>query len=96
MLRRGSESKNRVDLEDVHMDSGTEFEIEDVPEDSEEPNGLGIHLDSLSVENGTQPLSQARTEGGIAPIVPDRLKEGTKLLKISKGEAKRPYLFPRC
>ena len=93
MLRRGSESKNRVDLEDVHLDSGTEFDIEDVPEDSEEPNGLGLHFDNLNKENGTQPLQQARTEGGIAPIVPDRLKEGTKLLKISKGKRKDLTFF---
>ena len=88
MLRRRSESKNAVDLEDGHMDSGTDFDIEDVPEGSEEPNGLGLDIDGMSLEGGTLPLKLARTEGGIAPIVPDRLKEGTKLHKISKGKRK--------
>ena len=93
MLRRRSESKNGVDLDDGHVDSGTDFDIEDVPEGSEEPSGLGLDIDGMSLESGSLPLKLARTEGGIAPIVPDRLKEGTKLLKITKGKRKEPTFF---
>ena len=93
MLRRRSESKNGVDMDDGYLDSGTDFDIEDVPEGHEgheEPAGLGLDIDGMSLESGTAPLKLARTEGGIAPIVPDRLKEGTKLQKITKGKRKEP------
>lgn len=90
MLRRRSESKNGVDLDDGYMDSGTDFDIEDVPEGPEEPTGLGLDIDGMSLESGTIPLKLARTEGGIAPIVPEKLKEGTKLQKVTKGKRKEP------
>ena len=90
MLRRRSESKNGVDLDDGYMDSGTDFDIEDVPEGPEEPTGLGLDIDGMSLESGTIPLKLARTEGGIAPIVPDKLKEGIKLQKVTKGKRKEP------
>ena len=88
MLRRRSESKNGGDGDDAMMDSGTDFEIEDVPEGSEEPHGLGLDIDGMSLESGMVPLRPARTEGGIAPIVPERLREGTKIQKITKKKRK--------
>lgn len=90
MLRRRSESKNGIDIDEGSWGSGTEFDIEDVPEGPEEPTGLGLDMDGASVDSGTIPLKPARTEGGIAPIVPDRLKEGTKLHKVTKGKRKEP------
>ena len=93
MLRRRSESKNGMDDEDGFPDSGTDLDIEDVPEDLEETNGLGLAIAGLSLETGTHPLKPSRTEGGIAPIVPDRLKEGTRLLKITKKKRKDMVFF---
>lgn len=88
MLRRRSESKNGADAEEGLPDSGTDFDIEDVPEDSEEPAGLGLDFEGMGLENGTSPLKPCRTEGGIAPIVPGRLKTGTRLQKITKRKRK--------
>ena len=69
-------------------DSGTDFDIEDVPEDMEDADGTALAIDGMSLENGTSPLKPSRTQGGIAPIVPDILKEGTKLQKITKKKSK--------
>jgi len=95
MLRRRSNSKAGPELEDDMDVSGADLEIENVPEDVEHPeelHGLGLAVDSLNLENGTSALKQSRTQGGIAPIVPDVLKQGTKLTKVTKGK-KRTLVF---
>ena len=87
MLRRRSNSKVSNEADDGFVDSGAELDIEDVPEDTE-PAVLGLGLEGLSLENGTSSLTPARTEGGIAPIVPQILKDGTKLIKVTKKKKK--------
>ena len=88
MLRRRSDSKMGPENEDSLIDSSTDFDIEDVPEDLEEPSGLGLAIEGMKLDTSTTPLKPSRTEGGIGPIVPDRLKEGTKLQKITKKKRK--------
>lgn len=88
MLRRRSESKNGPEVENGLMDSSTEPDIEDVPEDPESPQHLGVAMDGLGLENGASSIRHSRSEGGIAPIVPAALREGTKLTKITKKKRK--------
>ena len=86
MLRRRSNSKIGNDVDDDLADSAAEIDIEDVPEDPEPVHGLG--LEGFSLENSTLSPRPARTEGGIAPVVPQLLKEGTKLIKVTKKKKK--------
>lgn len=89
MLRRRSDSRNGLDDDEGGLaDSGTDFDIEDVPEDLEDANGLGFAIEGMSLESRISPPKPSRTQGGIAPFVPDRLKEGTKLVKITKKKRK--------
>ena len=86
MLRRRSNSKTTNEIDDDLADSAAEMEIQDVPEDPEPTYGLG--LEGCDLETGTSTLKPARTEGGIAPVVPQILKEGTKLIKVTKKKKK--------
>lgn len=88
MLRMRSDSKNAADIEPSLLDSGTEMDFQDVPEDVEESHGLGLAIDGLNLESGTSSLKPALTQGGIAPIVPTILQQGTTLTKITKKKRK--------
>ena len=93
MLRRRSESKTGIDSDENVADSGT-TDIEDVPEDDEEPEGLGLAMaiERMGLESN-YPLKPTQTQGGIAPIVPDALRQGMKLLKVTKKKRKELDLF---
>ena len=88
ILRRRSNSKNGVESDTNMPDNEFEADIEDVQEDPEPVQGLGLSMDSLNLENGTSMLKPALTQGGIAPIVPSMLRKGTSLTKFTKKKRK--------
>ena len=79
------------DLDNDLVDNAAELDIQDVPEDTEPLTGLGIKANGVANDNSTA-LKPARTVGGIAPVVPEALKEGTILIKVTKRK-KKPLKF---
>lgn len=92
MLRRRSNSKNDIDTDMNVMDNDFEADIEDVQEDPEFTQGLGLTLRGLSLDTGTTPLKPSLTQGGIAPIVPAILRRGTTFTKVTKNKRKNMNL----
>lgn len=89
MIRRRSNSKTSgAEIDDDLADSAAELEIQDVPEDPELVPDVDLLGIAIGAEHGMSPLKHARTEGGIAPIVNPILKEGTRLLKVTKKQQK--------
>ena len=92
LLRRRSNSKNDVELEIGIVDNEFEADIEDVQEDPEPVQGLGLAVEGingLSLDNGSPVLKTSLTQGGIAPIVPPILRKGTTLTKVTKTKRKQ-------
>ena len=92
MLRRRSNSKNDVELEIGAVDNEFEADIEDVREDPEPAQGLGLAvegLNGLGLEDGSPIIKTSLTQGGIAPIVPSILRKGTTLTKVTKTKRKQ-------
>ena len=92
MLRRRSNSKNDVDLDIGSADNEFEADIEDVQEDAEPAQGLGLaatEINGLNLDDGTSSLKPSLTQGGIAPIVPLVLRRGTILTKVTKNKRKQ-------
>lgn len=88
ILRRRSNSKNGVESDTSMLDNDFEADIEDVQEDPEPVQGLGLCVDGLSLDDGTSRLKPALTQGGISPIVPSMLRKGTSLTKFTKKKRK--------
>ncbi len=88
MLRRRSDSKNAVEPDADMIDNDFEADIEDVQEDAEPVHGLGLSMNSLGLESGTIALKPSLTKGGIAPIVPSKLQQGTILTKVTRKKRK--------
>ena len=88
ILRRRSNSKNAVDSDTSLLDNEFEADIEDVQEDPEPVQGLGLQAIGQYLEDGTSELKPALTQGGISPIVPSMLRKGTSLTKFTKKKAK--------
>lgn len=102
ILRRRSDSKSEVDTDADYADLGLEGEDDDGPERYLLNQGLGLSMDgtvpgngtstpgSMRIEraNGTSTPRSMRTEGGIAPIVPSILRQGTTLMKVTKKKKK--------
>ena len=88
MLRRRSDSKNGVEPDTDMIDNDFEADIEDVQEDPEPIHGLGLSVNGLGLENGTSTLKLSLTKGGIAPIVPAKLQQGTHLMKVTRKKRK--------
>lgn len=88
MLRRRSDSKNGVELDADMIDKDFEADIEDVQEDPEPVQGLGLSVDGLGLGNGSTALKPFLTKGGIAPIVPSKLQQGTPLTKVTRRKRK--------
>jgi len=91
MLRCRSGSKNDVDLDMGLGDNEFEADIEDVQEDPEPAQGLGLvvrGMNGLSHDDGMSSLKPSLTQGGIAPIVPAVLRKGTTLNKVTKSKRK--------
>ena len=88
MLRRRSDSRTGADSDNGPVDKDFEADIEDVQEDIEPVQGLGLSIGGLNLGNGTSPLKPALTQGGMAPIVPAVLRKGTTLMKVTRGKRK--------
>ena len=88
MLRRRSGSKNAAELDADMNDNDFEADIEDVPEDPDPVHGLGLTMDSVELNHGSNALTPSLTQGGIAPIVPSKLQQGTQLTKVTKKRRK--------
>ena len=88
MLRRRSDSKNAVEPDADMIDNDFEADIEDVQEDPEPVHGLGLCVNSLGLGNGATALKPTLTKGGIAPIVPSKLQQGTHLTKVTRKKRK--------
>lgn len=88
MLRRRSDGKNGVEPDADVTDKEFEADIEDVQEDPEPVHGLGLSMGSLGPPDGTTVLKPSLTKGGIAPIVPSKLQQGTPLTKVTKKRRK--------
>lgn len=87
MLRRRSGSKN-AEKDAEMIDNDFEADIEDVQEDPEPVHGLGLSVDGLDLESGATTLKPSLTKGGIAPIVPSKLQQGTPLTKVTRKKRK--------
>lgn len=102
VLRRRSDSKSEVDTDAEYTDLGPEGDDDDGDERYFSNPGLGLSMDgtvhgnatstprSMRIEraNGTSTPRSMRTEGGIAPIVPPILRQGTTLTKVTKKKKK--------
>ena len=102
VLRRRSDSKSEVDTDADYTDLGLEGDDDDAAERQFSNLGLGLSMDgtvpgngmstprSMRIEwaNGTSTPRSTRTEGGIAPIVPPILRQGTVLTKVTKKKKK--------
>ena len=85
IIRKPSQTASDWDSDLADMTS--ELDIQDVPEGIEPITGLGIKTNGLAADS-TSTLKPARTVGGIAPVVPEVLKEGTRLIKVTKRKKK--------
>ncbi|MCJ1381830.1 Phospholipase C [Xylographa soralifera] len=73
---------------EVGVDPGSEGDDEDVLQDPLSLCGLESANDSGVSSSASTLKKPARTEGGIAPIVPSLLRNGTSLMKITKKKRK--------
>lgn len=87
VMRRRSDSKSEVELEMAFSGSGSgpEGEDFDMPDDLKGLQGLGLSGDSMNFIGGSL---GPRTKGGIAPIVPLVLRQGTMLTKMTRKKQK--------
>lgn len=94
MVRRRSESKSGGELDGALPGSATscDGEYEESIEGSTPLYGLGFFSDDAEADPTGVPVSPCRTQGGVSPIVPAPLREGTTLIKVTKRK-KRPLTF---
>lgn len=87
VMRRRSDSKSEVELEMGFSCSGSgpEGEDSDMPDDLKGLQGLGLSGEGINFTGGSL---APRTKGGIAPIVPLVLRQGTRLTKLTKKKQK--------
>ncbi|MCJ1306707.1 Phospholipase C [Agyrium rufum] len=88
IMRRRSDSKSAGDLEVASIDRNIDEDEED-GYDSRPLVGLGLSNESISFNQETHsPRIIARTEGGMAPIVPSDIWKGSVLTKITSKKRK--------
>lgn len=96
MVRRRSESKSGCELEGGLADVTASFDRDyDESIDGSTPlhlHGLGFFADGVETDPAGLPVSPCRTQGGVTPIVPTALREGTTLTKVTKRK-KQPLTF---
>lgn len=87
VMRRRSDSKSEVELEMAFSGtgSGPEGEDFDMPDDLKGLQGLGLLGEGINLIGGSL---APRTKGGIAPIVPQVLRQGTMLTKMTRKKQK--------
>ena len=87
-MRRRSESKSGCELDgglaDATATASVDREYEESLDGSTPLHGLGFFSDGADVEPAGVPVSPSRTQGGVTPIVPAPLREGTTLVKVTK------------
>lgn len=85
-MRRRSESKSGGELDGGLPGPAASFdgEYEESIEGSTSLHGLGFFSDGAEVDHDGVPVSPCRTQGGVTPIVPALLREGTTLVKVTK------------
>ena len=88
IVRRRSDSKSEVETDAECIDLGPEGDDGEGAERYFSNLGLGLAMDGAVQGNGTSTPRSARTEGGIAPIVPSILRRGTPLTKVTKKKRK--------
>ncbi|KAK3178492.1 hypothetical protein OEA41_000628 [Lepraria neglecta] len=93
ILRRRSNSKNGTESDNGMLDTEFEADIEDVQEDPEPAQGLGIGIHGLGLEDRRYNLETAITQGGIAPIVNASICRGSQLTKVTKRKRKNLTFF---
>lgn len=96
MVRRRSESKSGGELDggvaEAAVATGFDREYEESIEGSTPLHGLGFFSDGLEADPAGGPISPCRTQGGVTPLVPAPLREGTTLIKVTKKK-KQPLTF---
>ncbi len=90
VMRRRSDSKSEAesDVAILGIGSGPEGEDYDMPDDLRSLQGLGLSGEGINLINGNVTPGLQRTQGGIAPIVPLILRQGTTLTKMTKKKRK--------
>ncbi|MCJ1474400.1 Phospholipase C [Lambiella insularis] len=73
---------------EIDQDPGLDGDDEDFLDDPLSPCGLGLSSQSAPTTSTLAPKKPSRTEGGIAPIVPSLLRNGTQLTKVTKKKRK--------
>ena len=86
MVRRRSESKSGGELDGGFSGPAASLdgEYEESIEGTTPLHGLGFFLDGPEADQAGVPVSPCRTQGGVTPIVPAPLREGTTLVKVTK------------
>ncbi len=86
MMRRRSESKSGCEPDGGRQGaaSSVDGEYEEPTEGSTPLHGLGLSVDGAETDHDGAAVSPCRTQGGVAPIVPALLREGTTLVKVTK------------
>lgn len=86
MVRRRSESKSAGELDGglPGPAASLDGEYEESIEGSTTLHGLGFYSDGMEADPASVPVSPCRTQGGVTPIVPAPLREGTTLIKVTK------------
>ena len=91
MVCRRSESKSGCELEGGLVDATTttssssfDREYEESIDGSTPLHGSGYFSDGVEADPAGLPVSPCRTQGGVTPIVPTSLREGTTLIKVTK------------
>ena len=88
IMRQRSDSRSSPETETAWADARLGGESEDVYEEPNSILGLGLLGDGFTSSNGTNTPNTARTQGGIAPVVPSILRKGTVLTKVTKKKRK--------
>lgn len=93
-MRHRSESKSGGDLDASLLGPALSFdgEYDDSMDGATPLHGLGLFSDGVEADHGDPRLAPSRTQGGVAPIVPALLREGTTLIKVTKKK-KQPLVF---
>ncbi|KAL8836344.1 MAG: hypothetical protein Q9170_002958 [Blastenia crenularia] len=87
VTRRRSGSKTGLDCESTYLDSALDGLSEQNNDDVPSVQGLNIVSDGF-LESGMSTPNNARTQGGLVPVVPSELRRGVVLTKITKRRRK--------
>ncbi|MCJ1483798.1 Phospholipase C [Schaereria dolodes] len=88
IMRRRSGSRSGTEADVGVTGVGLGEDDDEVLEEQPSIHGLGLLGDGVSSDTQTLSRKSSRTEGGIAPIVPPILRQGTTLTKVTKRKRK--------